>query len=46
MVVDFGRDEYKLSGTELEALRAQVRDGDMTAVLRAWEKDIKVGPSG
>jgi len=42
MVVDFARDEYGLAGAELETLRDRVRAGDLTAVLKAWEKDIKV----
>ncbi|GAA5843721.1 hypothetical protein JCM9279_000118 [Rhodotorula babjevae] len=41
MVVDFARDEYGLAGAELETLRDRVRAGDLTAVLKAWEKDIK-----
>ncbi|GAA5922601.1 hypothetical protein JCM3775_005789 [Rhodotorula graminis] len=41
MVVDFARDEYGLGGVELETLRDRVRAGDLTAVLKAWEKDIK-----
>ena len=42
MVVDFGRDEYHLSGPELDVLTEKVRSGDLTTVLKAWEKDIKV----
>ncbi|GAA5932912.1 Nca2p [Sporobolomyces koalae] len=41
MVVDFGRDEYHLSGPQLDQLAQQVRSGDLTSVLKAWEKDIK-----
>ncbi|GAA6059532.1 hypothetical protein JCM10212_006030 [Sporobolomyces blumeae] len=41
MVVDFARDEYHLSGPELDALAARVREGDLTTVLKAWEQDIK-----
>ncbi|GAA6047664.1 hypothetical protein JCM3770_001615 [Rhodotorula araucariae] len=41
MVVDFARDEYALGPDELAALGDRVRAGDLTAVLKAWEKDIK-----
>ncbi|BGP45863.1 Nuclear control of ATPase protein 2 [Rhodotorula kratochvilovae] len=41
MVVDFARDEYALSADELAVLGDRVRAGDLTAVLKAWEKDIK-----
>ncbi|GAA5911153.1 Nca2p [Sporobolomyces salmoneus] len=41
MVVDFARDEYHLSGPELEGLAQKVRSGDLTTVLKAWEQDIK-----
>ncbi|GAA5887811.1 hypothetical protein JCM16303_002338 [Sporobolomyces ruberrimus] len=41
MVVDFAKDEYKLSGPELDVLAERVRSGDLTTVLKAWEQDIK-----
>ncbi|GAA5970327.1 hypothetical protein JCM3765_003045 [Sporobolomyces pararoseus] len=41
MVVDFARDEYHLSGSELDVLAEKVRSGDLTTVLKAWEQDIK-----
>ncbi|BGP13680.1 hypothetical protein JCM10213_002248 [Rhodosporidiobolus nylandii] len=41
MVLDFARDEYHLPPDELTALSEKVRSGDLTAVLKAWEKDIK-----
>ncbi|GAA6029442.1 hypothetical protein JCM8097_003681 [Rhodosporidiobolus ruineniae] len=41
MVLDFARDEYKLPPDELAALGEKVRAGDLTPVLRAWEKEIK-----
>ncbi|ORY61909.1 ATP synthase regulation protein NCA2-domain-containing protein [Leucosporidium creatinivorum] len=41
MVLDFGRDEYKLSEAQLAELGTRVREGDLTAVLKAWEQDIK-----
>lgn len=43
-MVDFGRDEYKMSEEELKLLANKVRVGDLTDVLRVWEKDIKVRP--
>lgn len=42
MVLDFGRDEYKLSEAQLQELAEKVRVGDLTSVLKAWEQDIKV----
>jgi hypothetical protein len=42
MVVDFAKDEYHLSGPELDVLAEKVRSGDLTTVLKAWEQDIKV----
>lgn len=42
MVLDFGRDEYKMSEVQLAELGKRVREGDLTAVLKAWEQDIKV----
>ncbi|GAA5911094.1 hypothetical protein JCM6882_006874 [Rhodosporidiobolus microsporus] len=41
MVLDFARDEYRLPADELAALSEKVRSGDLTPVLKAWEKDIK-----
>ncbi|GAA5967967.1 hypothetical protein JCM11641_003683 [Rhodosporidiobolus odoratus] len=41
MVLDFARDEYRLQPDELATLSEKVRSGDLTPVLRAWEKDIK-----
>lgn len=45
MVVDFGRDEHKLGPDQLKDLAEKVRVGDLTSVLRVWEKDIKVPPA-
>ena len=42
MVLDLGRDYYKLSGPALEALGAKVRAGDMEEVLRVYEKEMQV----
>jgi nuclear-control-of-ATPase protein 2 len=41
MVVDFGRDVYKLDDAQLEALRAKVQSGDMEEVLKAYENEIR-----
>ncbi|KDE06683.1 hypothetical protein MVLG_03029 [Microbotryum lychnidis-dioicae p1A1 Lamole] len=41
MVIDFGRDEYKLSEAQLVDLRDKVRAGDLTPVLKAFEHDLK-----
>ncbi|KAK4058676.1 Nuclear control of ATPase protein 2 [Microbotryomycetes sp. JL221] len=41
MVVDFGREQYKLPDAQLQELAQKVRDGNLTTVLKAWEQDIK-----
>ncbi|SCZ95862.1 BZ3500_MvSof-1268-A1-R1_Chr8-1g09844 [Microbotryum saponariae] len=41
MVIDFGRDEYKLSEAQLGDLKEKVRAGDLTPVLKAFEHDLK-----
>ncbi|KAL8652457.1 MAG: hypothetical protein Q9210_002670 [Variospora velana] len=47
MVVDFARDNppasdgASLGDTELAKVRAKVREGDLTPVLRAYEKDLR-----
>lgn len=42
MVLDLGRDYYKLSGPALVALGEKVRNGDMEEVLRVYEKEMQV----
>ncbi|ORY20910.1 ATP synthase regulation protein NCA2-domain-containing protein [Naematelia encephala] len=41
MVMDLGRDYYKLSGPQLEALGERVKAGDMEEVLRVYEKEMQ-----
>lgn len=41
---DLGRDYYKLSGPELEALGERVKSGDMEQVLRVYEQEMQVRP--
>ncbi|ORX33993.1 ATP synthase regulation protein NCA2-domain-containing protein [Kockovaella imperatae] len=41
MVMDLGRDYYHLSGAELENLGRQVKEGDMDAVLKVYEKELQ-----
>ncbi|KAL8932886.1 MAG: hypothetical protein Q9216_006629 [Gyalolechia sp. 2 TL-2023] len=47
MVVDFARDNsptasgVPMDETELASVRAKVREGDLTPVLRAYEKDLR-----
>jgi nuclear-control-of-ATPase protein 2 len=45
MVLDLGRDYYKLSGPELDALGQKVRSGDMEQVLRVYEQEMQVSPT-
>jgi nuclear-control-of-ATPase protein 2 len=42
MVIDFGRDTQSVSPELLQELGAKVREGDLTLILKEWEKDIKV----
>jgi nuclear-control-of-ATPase protein 2 len=44
MVLDLGRDYYKLDGPQLESLGAKVRAGDMEEVLRVYEREMQVSP--
>ena len=44
MVMDLGRDYYKLSGPQLDVLGQEVKRGDMQAVLKVYEKEMQVGP--
>ncbi|KAL8694220.1 MAG: hypothetical protein Q9218_001107 [Villophora microphyllina] len=41
MVVDFARDNTSTDEVELANIRAKVREGDLTPVLRAYEKDLR-----
>ncbi|KAI8336994.1 ATP synthase regulation protein NCA2-domain-containing protein [Chlamydoabsidia padenii] len=41
MVVQFAKDHYRLSEPEIAQLSSQVRDGDVSLVLRAYENEIK-----
>ncbi|RUP48836.1 ATP synthase regulation protein NCA2-domain-containing protein [Jimgerdemannia flammicorona] len=41
MVVDFGREHYHFDDDQIAVLIQQVRDGDVSAVLRAYESEIK-----
>lgn len=42
MVLAFARDHYQLSPNDAEQLMTKVRDGDLSVVLKAYEKEIKV----
>jgi nuclear-control-of-ATPase protein 2 len=44
MVLDLGRDYYKLSGPQLEDLGRSVKAGDMEQVLRVYEREMQVSP--
>jgi nuclear-control-of-ATPase protein 2 len=41
MVLDLGRDYYKLSGPKLDALGERVKAGDMEQVLRVYEQEMQ-----
>ncbi|KAI8365316.1 ATP synthase regulation protein NCA2-domain-containing protein [Radiomyces spectabilis] len=41
MVVQFAHDRYHLSESDMAALVTQIRDGDMSLVLKAYENEIK-----
>ena len=42
MVLDFARDRYGLSSDDTNVLSTQVREGDMSLVLKAYEHEIRV----
>jgi hypothetical protein len=42
MVVGFAKDRLQLSEAELSHLTLDIREGDMSVVLREYEKEIKV----
>ncbi|KAI8344536.1 ATP synthase regulation protein NCA2-domain-containing protein [Chlamydoabsidia padenii] len=41
MVVEFAKDQSQLTDTDIAQLVSQVRDGDVSVVLRAYENEIK-----
>lgn len=41
MVVDFARDNSSTDEAEIASIRAKVKEGDLTPVLRAYEKDLR-----
>jgi hypothetical protein len=45
MVAQFGRDHYHFSEDEIQLLTNQVREGDLSSVLKAYEDAIKVSES-
>ena len=42
MVAEFGRDTYGYNEEQMMAAAQKVREGDMTPVLKMYEKDLKV----
>lgn len=43
MVVGFAKDNLHLSQEELAKLALDIREGDMSVLLKEYEKEIKVG---
>lgn len=41
MALSLGRDKLSLNDTQLQQLAEQIRQGDLTPVLRIYEEDIK-----
>ncbi|KAF7721550.1 Nuclear control of ATPase protein 2 [Apophysomyces ossiformis] len=41
MVVDYARDHYHFEGDDIVRLAAQVREGDMSLILKAYEQEMK-----
>ncbi len=41
MVVDFSKEKYSLSPSELDAVAARVKEGDLTHVLKVYESEMK-----
>lgn len=42
MVADFGKDVYSYSSAEMLDVGRKVKEGDLSDVMRVWEKEIKV----
>jgi nuclear control of ATPase protein 2 len=42
MVAEFGRDHYHFTEEQVAQLSSQVREGDLSSVLKAYEEAIKV----
>lgn len=42
MVLDFGKQHYRMSSEQLEALSQATLNGDISTVMRAYEQDMKV----
>jgi len=45
MVLDFGKQHYKMDAADLQALSDAARNGDISAVMRAYEHELKVQKS-
>lgn len=41
MALSLGKDKLSLNDTQLQQLAEQIRQGDLTPVLRIYEEDIK-----
>ena len=41
MVLDFGRDYYRMDSAQLAQLDTRILHGDMTDVLKVYEKEIE-----
>ncbi|KAF9364500.1 Nuclear control of ATPase protein 2 [Mortierella sp. NVP85] len=46
MVLDFGKQHYKMDAAELQALSNAARNGDISAVMRAYEHELKTPLKG
>jgi len=42
MVIDFAKKQYDLTEGQLAELTEEVRDGDLSIVLRAYENELQV----
>jgi nuclear-control-of-ATPase protein 2 len=42
MVVDFSKELYGMDDEQLKLVASRVRDGDLSEVLRIYEKELKV----
>lgn len=46
MVTEFAHDRYNISNLEVAQIIQNVREGDMSLILRAYENEIKVRSFG
>ena len=44
MVLDFGKQHYHMGAEQLQVVSQAVHNGDISMIMRAYEKELKVRP--